>query len=117
MGRNAKRRREDQPVIHPPGPYAEFREAASDRDREYFRTHPGETWYLRERMPYEFPPMLVPERQDVLVRWFSPTIRFRQTVSADQAVELEAAKLAGISVFFEENEITSGLMEMAAHGL
>src|SRR5260370_24658267 len=80
-GKQARRKRHALPVIHPPGPWAENVEEASEHGRAYFERHPDRQVYVRKRMPGEWGPFEEDDRvkgtTHVEVTWH-PGFRTRQ---------------------------------------
>lgn len=103
------------PVIHEPGPWAKDVETANDRDRLYFETHPGEEWYVRERVAGEGGPVEAEVLRcgltHTLVRCHAPGIRTRSPISPTDAHDLKVARAAGLPVIFPAGGIGDQLAE------
>lgn len=82
-------------MVRPPVQNRAIIEAVSNRDRQFFEGHPGETHYVRPYIPGEFPVALaarlggaLPAQDDwVLVTQVAPGLRSRQPLGMSNLQE------------------------------
>jgi hypothetical protein len=68
------------PLAHPPERYRAIIDAVSQRDREWFARHPGQTSFRRAYVPGETWPAHFEKVTEVEVLWVADWLRLRRPI-------------------------------------